>query len=59
MKNNRNGHQLWENGQCRLCGQPNPLPEWTCPQLKPRLAAKEAKERAELVAMYPGVFGIR
>lgn len=47
---NRNGHRLWTNGVCRFCGEANVSESWTCPQLKPRLAAREMKERAAKAA---------
>lgn len=47
---NRNGHSVWTSGPrpgtCRFCGEAGANETRTCPELKPRLAAREAKALA-------------
>jgi hypothetical protein len=46
---NRHGHSVWTSGPrpgtCRFCGEANADEAYTCPELKPRVAAREARAR--------------
>jgi hypothetical protein len=39
------GHLRWDDGTCRLCGEPDANETYTCPQIRPRQAKLEAAER--------------
>jgi hypothetical protein len=58
MRTNRNGHSAYAAhdvcstlpasmvGACRFCGERNANEAQTCPTIKPRVAKREAAERA-------------
>jgi hypothetical protein len=54
MRGNRNGHSLWtfgpRPGACRFCGEHGVDEARTCAALKPRVAAREAREIAATAA---------
>jgi len=51
LNRNRHGHSRWTEGPrpgtCRFCGEADANEAYTCPELKPRVAAREAKARAQ------------